>query len=104
MRFKVGCDCIRKTGDRGLVRFVTEQEAEKRREKSRAIRVRKASESAESFKLAKSGDAKLFAALAEMPHPKFRAGETAADYVRFCVDNPRFWGELAVSLVRKATK
>lgn len=79
--FKVGCDCIRKTGDVGLRRVISEEESRKRRAKKNERRAR---EWAEQQALKTRFTAGEFdEVLSAIPHPK-RGGETLHDYVAFC--------------------
>lgn len=83
--FKVGCDCIRKTGDAGLIRHVTEEESQKRRTKTRERNQAKWQRQAALVEAFRAG--KFDEALRSLPHPKGREGATAWDYVAWCLDN-----------------
>ncbi len=83
-RFKVGCDCIRKAGDSGLIRYVTKEERTKRQAKAKAKRVAAFKRSQELIELFKSGA--FSDQLRALPHPKGREGCSALDYVDWCVD------------------
>lgn len=96
-RFKVGCDCIRKTGDKGLIRYVEEEESNKRREKSRAKRVSKYEHENAMIDKFRAGGAE---SLRLLPHPKGRDG-SAWDYVAWCVEN-HFVGAMVIKLIEGA--
>lgn len=97
-RFKVGCDCIRKVGDKGLMKIVSDAEAAKRRAK--AADRRKAKWQREADLLAKFNRGEC-EALRGLPHPKGREGATAYDYVNWCVTN-RCVGALVLDLIKGA--
>ena len=78
-RFKVGCDCVRKTGDKGLIRFVDAKEREMATAKTHARQDAR-------IAAAKAAVAALSEKLASMPHPtpwQAERGRTALDYVSF---------------------
>lgn len=81
-RFKVGCDCVEKTGDAGLCRKV----AEHRRKSARAKRVAKADAVRGSIAAILSSSANR-KALRAAPHPRGFAGQTALDNVRWMLKN-----------------
>lgn len=96
-RFKVGCDCAEKTGDRGLCKFIDAKVAEHRR-----------------MLAAKRADAKIEAARALLPavseslkakpHPQadrggFFANLTMLDYVMWMLSNAGTKGQLAASKI-----
>ena len=96
-RFKVGCDCIRKTGDAGLVRFVTEEEGRKRRVASTAKRAAKVKHEAELIAAFRAGRCD---SLKGHLHPKGREG-TAFDYVEWCVNN-KCYGQTILKMIEDA--
>ena len=96
-RFKVGCDCIRKTGDAGLIRHVTEEEGSKRRAKNTARRAAKWQREQDLVAAFKAGKCE---SLRNLPHPKGREG-SAWDYVAWCVEN-KFIGSAVLALIEKA--
>ena len=88
-RSKVGCDCIRKSDDAGLVRAISSAEARLRRAKSAARRKanleKKAADTAAQLERLPA----VSGTLAAQPHPvpaHAAAGRTALDYVRWLVD------------------
>lgn len=92
-RFKVGCDCVEKTGDRGLRKVIDAKVAEHRRALSH-----------------KRDDAKIAAALeilpfvsvtlALRPHPNaWRNGETMLDHVEWMLANAGRAGRVKVAKV-----
>ena len=86
-KVKVGCDCVRKTGDAGLVKQVEADVQKMQRERRQAQRI--AAEQ-KDFDTCKTAD---FAKLARAPHPiphHAEAGKTLADYVRWLIDNRYF--------------
>lgn len=83
-RFKVGCDCIRKADDSGLIRYVTKEESRKRSERAEAKRKAARQRELQLVAMFKSGQ--FSDQLRAMPHPKGREGCTAFDYVDWCVD------------------
>ncbi len=82
-RFKVGCDCVAKTGDRGLVSEVARNEAARRREMADercASLVAQAREALEREEVR--------AALRAQPDPNGRpAPRTLLDYLSWCLEN-----------------
>jgi len=96
--FKVGCDCIRKTGDSGLIKCVTEEEKAKRRAANRKRGEAKWQRECDLRDAFIGGKCE---SLRSMPHPKGREGCTAYDYVQWCVENHCF-GQVAQQLVSKS--
>lgn len=96
-RFKVGCDCIRKTGDKGLTKVVTDEEARKRRAKADAKRKAKWQRERDLVAAFKSGQCE---SLRRLPHPKGREG-SAHDYVSWCVEY-HCVGEVALRLIEQS--
>jgi hypothetical protein len=94
-KFKVGCDCIRKTGDAGLIRFVTEEETAKRRKATAERRRNKWQRQHDLVAAFRAGQCE---ALRAIPHPKGRENATAYDYVQWCIDN-RFIGAAVLELI-----
>lgn len=98
-RFKVGCDCIEKTGDAGLMKKVkSEINAAKRlRRREQRIAQEKADrELCETFDLN---------ALSHLDHPtpeRAACGETMADWARWMRAN-KYWNKLAAT-IRRVTK
>lgn len=95
--FKVGCDCIRKTGDKGLIRHVTEEESAKRRIKAderRKAKCHREQELIAAFTAGRCGS------LRNMPHPKGRDG-SAHDYVSWCLSN-RCFGASVLKIIEGA--
>jgi hypothetical protein len=96
-RSKVGCDCIRKHGDSGLVKIVSEAEAAKRREANAKRRQAKWKKAADDIARAKAALADVSGKLAGLPHPVAHhaaAGRTLLDYVSWLFDN-RYDGKAA---------
>lgn len=100
-RFKVGCECIRKSDDNGLIQVVNEQEKTIRRQKAKAKRDSKWQTQAALIAAFKRGEAN--AILATLPHPTNRMGCTAYDYVRWCVDN-HYVGQAVYNLIKQSLK
>jgi hypothetical protein len=80
--FKVGCECVKKTGDAGLVAVADREQKRINRELRHA---REAAVIAGLNTLLE--DKAVWARLESMPHPFNWVGKTAADYVRFMVRN-----------------
>ena len=94
-KFKVGCDCVRKTGD---VKLVKAAEAKARAVKARADKARKAAKiSAAEANLGAAADV-----LKARPHPnKFQAskGATMYDYVAWLLQNAGNSGKLRAAKI-----
>ncbi len=103
--FKVGCDCIHKTGDRGLIQQIAVAERKLRDAKNKAAKVRKMARLAERINTALAILPTVRGKLAEKPHPSqyFAAeGRTLLDYVQWCLDNRA--GEKAAFIIEQAAK
>jgi hypothetical protein len=101
--FKVGCDCIHKTGDRGLVQQISAAERELRKKKNTAAKERKIARIATRVAAAKEKLPLVRGTLSSQPHPsKYFAdqGKTLLDYVIWCLDNGA--GEKAAFIIEKA--
>jgi hypothetical protein len=99
--FKVGCDCIHKIGDRGLIQQISVAERKlrdakniaakaRRVAKNIAAKARKAERLAVRMEAAKAILPTVRGRLAEQPHPSpYFAGEgrTLLDYVNWCFEN-----------------
>lgn len=86
-KFKVGIDCVNKTGDAGLRRNVAAAVRE-------ANRVKVAARAEAVFEAATEAFPKVAAALAAKPHPRGFAGKTLLDYVNWMHDNAGRKGKL----------
>lgn len=98
-KFKVGCDCIRKCGDAGLVKIAKDQISAAERTK-RAEKKIKAEAAAKDLCFATD-----FEQFRSIPHPtSYRAteGETMADWCEWMRDN-RNYNTLA-AMIRKLQK
>lgn len=98
-RFKVGCDCIKKTGDKGLKKIISEIESKKRRiakaDKRLAI-VHYENRLIDAFKAGQIGNLK------ELPSPiANRTEDTAFDYISWCIQYGRM-GSTAIRLLKAA--
>lgn len=104
-KFAVGCDCIHKIGDRGLIKQISRVEREMRDAKNKIARERKAARKADRIEAAIKTLPTVRGILAEQPHP-FKGfadeGKTLLDYVRFCLDNSA--GERAAAIIEAAAK
>ncbi len=101
--FKVGCDCIHKTGDRGLIKQISVAERKLRDVKNAAAKVRKADKLAKRIDAAKLILPTVQGTLASQPHPNqhFAAqGKTLLDYVRWCFETHQ--GDRACFIIEKA--
>ncbi len=85
-RFKVGCECVRKTGDAGLVRNVDrdvkEMERKRRQEKAKAKRIAEAKATQDAIESLP----RVSGILAGIPHPipaHAAEGRTTLDYVQW---------------------
>ena len=101
--FEVGCECVKKTGDKGLVdtvkRAANKLKAERRHEREKAkIKVIR-----ENW----ANDPDTRAKLAELPHPNSYfagKGKTLADYVDWLLDRGGNAGMLSVPrIIARAT-
>ena len=87
-RFKVGSECVKKTGDKGLIRIVN-AEISKRKKANDQARVEAALEH-----LAEKEEA-----LTSKPHPKGWEGKTLLDYVNWMMDHAGLTGKLQVARI-----
>ena len=90
-QFKVGCDCIRKTGDSALIRQISQAERDLRDKKNKAAKDRKAERESAfiSATLPRLGEVR--GVLSELPHPStyFAAeGKSMLDYVEWLLSSP----------------
>lgn len=99
-RFKVGCDCMEKTGDAGLRQFVKDEERAKRQKKAAAKREAYNARERAAIEAFQNG---LCESLKDRPHPKGRQDATAYDYAAWIVQNRAFMGETFVRLVESVT-
>lgn len=93
-RFKVGCECINKTGDAGLKRFVMDEKNAKRRKAAAAKRVTKIEREKDLLSAFQAGRCE---SLRGLPHPKGRDG-SAWDYVNWCIQN-KFIGATVLKMI-----
>ena len=103
--FKVGCDCIHKTGDRGLIQQISAAERKLRDLKNAAAKARKVARLAERVEAAKAALPNVRGKLSEQPHPsKYFAeqGRTLLDYVNWCFENRA--AERACFIIEKEDK
>jgi len=106
--FYVGCECIKKSGDRGLLKVVSTFEKqkrqaanEKRRQERRAKQIVWAQESHDRcFELLASSEVKE--KLNQKPHPCI-PGMTLFNYVEFLVDRARSYSR-ALSIIETEMK
>jgi hypothetical protein len=89
--FAVGCECINKSGDTGLMRNVS---AEKRKLDADKRHAREKSKLDTLQGLLQ--DEKVIAKLSSLPHPKGWAGRSALDYVDWMTDHSGTSGRLRV--------
>jgi len=89
-RFKVGCDCVHKTGDAGLRKVVDAAKAKVDRE---ARHARDAARIEEALALLPTVEAKL----AAQPHPRGFAGLTKLDWAHWMLKNAGTTGKLQVA-------
>ena len=87
-RFKVGCDCVRKTGDVGLI-VVVDDAAKKAKRKAKAAR------DLAKIALAQETLAANPELLADRPHPSIK-GKTLRDYATWMMANAGTTGRLYV--------
>lgn len=89
-RSKVGCNCVHKTGDAGLVLQISKAERELKDKKNAAAKERKRLKLVERVAKAKELLPSIRWKLAEQPHPSpyfAKEGRTLLDYVNWCFDN-----------------
>jgi len=97
--FKVGCECIKKTGDEGLIRRVQADVTKMERERRQA---RKLAKAAAEKAYCEDVLVRQMGSLLSLPHPHpYRAsqGETLADWARWMAET-RHWSTLAATLKR----
>jgi hypothetical protein len=102
--FVVGCECVRKTGDAGLVRVVKDHERKKaraRREKKEQARQEKAQAREEQAREALA-DEDVRKALEAQASPTGRG--TALEYCDFILEDGRYGTGKAVGLILKAAE
>lgn len=106
--FKVGSDCVAKTGDHGLRRFV-DAEKKKRESEKRAAKHKAKWIAVKEELAALMGDSNVKAKLASLPHPRgFVDRETGTpltmlDQVEWMAQNAGVSGkEATVALIKKA--
>lgn len=83
--FKVGCDCVQKTGDAGLVRLVDREIAARRAEQDGARKAKRGADAAALF-----ATEAVRTAMASRPHPKSWAaakGLTLLDWAEWMLAN-----------------
>lgn len=88
--FKVGCDCIHKSGDRGLIQQISKAERALRDAKNKAAKERKAERLAVRVAAAKQKLPTVQGLLLSRPHPNqyfADQGKTLLDYVNWCFEN-----------------
>lgn len=101
--FKTGCDCIHKTGDRGLIQQISAAERKLRDAKNATAKVRKAERLAARVEAAKAKLPTVRGALASQPHPNAyyaSEGRTLLSYVEWCLENGA--GERAATMIERA--
>jgi len=92
-KFKVGCDCIRKTGDQGLIKCLSTaawQIEEIKRERAQEAKERKVAEQKATLQAQIRA---ISETLASQPHPyphPDHPGTTLLDYVNLCLANGFF--------------
>jgi hypothetical protein len=88
-RFKVGCDCIHKTDDAGLIRQISAAERKLRDAKNKAAKERKKDRIAIRLAAALEKLPTIRGALAGQRHPNsYMAdqGKSMLDYLNFCLE------------------
>jgi hypothetical protein len=83
VRFKVGCDCVRKTNDAKLIKVVSAAEAKVRREKAAKAKAAKAVRTAARASELRAEMTARKAELSARPHPSFE-GKSLYDYLEYC--------------------
>ncbi len=102
---KVGCDCIHKSGDAGLIRQISTAERKLRDMKNAAAKVRKQDKLALRVEAAKAILPTVRGTLASQSHPNsYMAdkGLTLLDYINFCFENRA--ADKACFIIEKAAK
>lgn len=100
--FKVGCDCIHKTDDAGLIQQISVAERKLRDAKNLAAKTRKAEKLALRVNAAKEKLPSVCGTLASQPHPNTyfaEQGKTLLDYVNWCFENRA--GDRAATIIEK---
>lgn len=101
--FKVGCDCIHKTGDVGLIGQISTAERKLRDVKNQKAKERKLARLNERIAAARATLPSVRHLLASQPHPTnyfADQGRTMLDYVNWCFENGA--GEKASFIVEQA--
>lgn len=101
--FKVGCDCIHKTEDRGLIQQISLAERKLRDVKNVAAKARKKAKIEARIEAAKAKLPSVRGDLTSRPHPNTyyaEQGKTLLDYVNWCLGNRA--GEKAAFIIEKA--
>ncbi len=104
-RFKVGCDCIHKSGDAGLIKLISAAERKLRDAKNAAAKERKAARLEARVAAAVAILPTVRGRLAANPHPSpyfAKEGRTQLDYVNWCLENRA--GEKAAIYIEMAAK
>lgn len=94
-RFKVGCDCVQKTGDAGLVKVVSKQANKIRREAT----AKRNAERIAALRAELAADYKLTDLLKSRPHPlawRAEQGDTRLDWVTWMLKNSGETGRMKV--------
>ena len=101
--FKTGCDCIHKTGDRGLIQQISAAERKLRDVKNAAAKARKAERLTARVEAAKAKLPSVRGTLASQLHPNAyyaSEGRTLLSYVEWCLENGA--GERAAIMIERA--
>ena len=101
--FKVGCDCIHKTGDRGLIQQISVAEHKLRDVKNAAAKARKLERLNVRIAAAREKLSSVRGTLSSQKHPNSyyaEQGKTMLDYVNWCLENGA--GERAAFIIEKA--
>lgn len=88
--FGVGCDCIQKHGDRGLIKLISSAEKAIRDARNAKAKERKIAKLAARVEKAKEKLPTIQGKLASLPHPNqyfASQGRTLLDYVNWCFEN-----------------
>jgi hypothetical protein len=100
--FKVGCDCIHKTGDAGLIRQISIAERKLRDMKNMAAKKAKADRITRRVAAAVEKLSTVRGKLSELAHPNSywaSEGKTMLDYVIWCLENRH--GERAATIIER---
>jgi hypothetical protein len=84
--FYVGCECIKKSGDRGLLRVVSTFEKEQRRAKNEERKKKKIEQAKNARQEMRELVERHRAALEALPHD-FYPGKTKYDHATFCLQH-----------------